>query len=649
MDRVGAGPNNAAVFAAGVPVERVPKPFVIGVGLAVLLLLATLLPGWLARSSERRAAAQAAQKAEQARRQVHHYEPQLELLAARASAESLKQADLDTLVERSRDALRAVTKAAADMAAQARDADRQRHVEPAKIPTLTIDAGGVRNAIAGFERTQAANRARLQQAASLAQQATSTSSKAPGVALAAGSVHLAKAGQALDEALRLQRELATARADALAIAHAWADENSDRAQFAALDVTETRAALQQTLEDLRKSQAEETDRREKLRAAVAEREQALSQTQAQLKQARTGLLTLQEVGFKPGDDAAFDAYRRKFTDLSARLVRLQEQEQWLSDGGRAGASFADDDPFAGAIQGGQPSEGLQELRARLAVAEEKAAHFEQAIAATEARIRAVESSSADAGRQEKHYAQRSAAVKARVDAAIEKLATLAKQAGEKQNAALDAAKAAESAFRNARTAVADWVRAARELQSQDPQRKNERLRAILADSGAEALAQSAEAAARTLHGRILVERVRALSAYLDTLQRITRAVRDAKFETAGIEQTLSAAREEALTALGEARDIYSKLADRSAPTQWVHQAALAGVHHLLAAVDLPNAARHLADATEAARQAVTRREQSPYMTLHVRLLNHLTGRAAPPAPAPTPQPGSGQNPEDSTD
>ncbi|GAG52636.1 unnamed protein product, partial [marine sediment metagenome] len=162
---------------------------------------------------------------------------------------------------------------------------------------------------------------------------------------------------------------------------------------------------------------------------------------------------------------------------------------------------------------------------------------------------------------------------------------------------------------------------------------------ISGDKFAGEAADSAEAQAKTLVGRILTERALGSGEYLDTLVRANQLMPGAEFDPSALQENFTQARDEAVSILNEAREGYERLAQKQSNTSWVHQASLATVYHLLWLIDEFNADQHRSNLLDQLGQTIENRQQSPHLQQQVALHVLLTGAAEPSRPE---QPSGGE-------
>lgn len=616
------------------------KPFVIGLVLAVVLLAASFLAPKLLQPATGPTTLAALKEAELARRQLHAYDASLPLVEAGSDIEQLKGADFETLTERSRDEFDTLGNKFNEHVRQAKATDRETGLAESDLRAVATTAGGVQSAVSSFERLLRENRTLLADAEKAARSAGQSDRAALGVRHVAGIVKLVEAAGLLADARQVRARLTTEQARAFAAAARWATTRDEMNHYAGLDVTNVRQDLERDLGEVKAAWSETQAEVDELTRVVAEREEALAALRAELEQARTERLSMEEVGFTVGDDASFEAYREEYLQVSRRLRELQDREQLLALGGIQGGSVVDDDLLGGRIEGGQTVVGLNELQRRLAVAQDKLERFTGAQQALEDQGSLVGLVADEAQTQQRNHQARLDALAAELEQILAQMAELAQQGYEKEDAALRAAREAAGAFGDAKSAVRRWIDAAQELQREkDPQRLNARLKRIVGDNLAGEFPTSAEAQARTLVGRIHTERALGLAAYLDTLRRINELRPGGELEVAKLQEDLNTARDAAIDELSKARGLYEPLAQRQTDTNWVHQASLAALYHLLGQIDVLNAQQHRSNLIGELGKAVEKRQQSPHLQTQVALYRLLTGGMEP-APQPGPQEGA---------
>jgi hypothetical protein len=596
--------------------------------LAVVILAVGFVAPALLPSTTGPDTLKALQDAELARRQLHGYDASLPLVETRSDVERLKEADFDQLVEQAQEEFEALRSQFAERVNQAKRVDRDHKMPESGLRALAVGPAGVRSSVSSFEKLLRENQRVLAEAVKNSRAASQTDRDALGVGEVAGAVKLVEAGRLLDEARQLRAELTAVQARAFAAASRWAAVRAERDYSAGLDVTAIRSGLDTDSQEIEVALTEARQESDRLANAVAQRQQELANVRAQLEEARRERLSLEQTGFTVGDDASFEAYRGRYLELSERLRMLQQQEQKLAFGGIEGLGAADDLP-EGELEGDEVY-GLDELQRRLAIAEDRLARYTGARKALKAQAGMVDTVGEQAQVRVGEYAARLETLAASVNELRDSMAQLAQQASEKEAAALGAAREAATAFGQAKSAVDRWTREANALQREkDAQRINERLKLITGDSFAAGFASNAEAQAKMLVGRIHTERALGLAAELDTLSRIKELVPGWEFEAGPLQDAFNTARDEAVSILNEAREVYQRLTQKETSTSWVHQASLATVYHLLWQIDEFNTEQHRSKLIDELGRVLAGRQQSPHLQEQVKLYASLTGGELP--------------------
>jgi DNA repair exonuclease SbcCD ATPase subunit len=634
-------------------------PFIIGVVIVAVVVAAGIVAPHL-RSSAAKEAEQARQDALLAERLLHRYDTRLPNVARLASTDILRQTDGEALVALTRpDPTREEPQTVAERLAELQQEssrrlrDLQAVAEREGLPAVDVQPlspgiGGLNRALAEFDRAVRDNEALLQEARQQANRARAGAGRdVLGVTQTAGMVEYTQAAELLAEAHRLRMEH-RARQARLLLARASASAYAATADYHdSVDVAPTVAQLQAGLAEVR-ARAQAADQETAgLQAQVAALREELAALDAQMKAAREELLTLEHSGFVAGDDQSFDQYRASYLAVSEHLRELQEREQLLRYGGRAGAQFAGDDLETAPLEGGEPRPGLEHLEPLAALAAETARRLHSAEAALEAHLDVVEQLEATASDAAQRYAELSGGAAGVQAPLLNEIMDLAQAAHEKEEQALRAASAAVTAFANSQQAARNWVNAAGTLQREkDAERTNERLRMILADKSIVNMGASAQASALMLVGRIYVQRIEANAAILHDLELFAEMGGSVDFPLDELDDQIAAAETAAFEQLQQAAELYQGLIDKIPPEiNWIPRAGLAGVFHLLARILPAEADGYLAQAAEQAGLATGGREQSPYLREHVRFRDHLRALSpdtlqptAEPAPAAADEP-----------
>jgi hypothetical protein len=605
--------------------ERIVRlPLIVGAGIVVLVLAAFIAAPQL-RSTAAKTAEQARDQATLAERALYQYNYGLPDVQRLAPPEELKTANLEALAEQAKADIEQGTKDLSKRLNDIRSQAQKAGLPAAQVSLPTADAGGLKRALTHYEQMLADNEQLLKQAMQDARAARQSGSSVLGVPQVAGMVEYARASRALCEASvlrdrqqQLQAELLLTNSQARGYAAALAGAEG-------MEMTAVVTGLQSDLAEVQKLAADSTARAEKLAAQVSEREQELAPITAEQSQVRDELLALENKGFNAGDDASFEAYRSQYQRLATRARELQEQEELLRLGGLRGARFADDDYENAEIQGGEEVLSLELLREMAAAAQEAAKRSGKAVTEMQQQIKAAEQSGQDAQAGAERYAELMKGLQARQEELRPQIDELAKKASEKEDEALKAAADAVSAFRTSQQAADNWMRDARELQSQrDPERVNPRLKMMLDDKAVPAMGSSAEAEALVLIGRIYAQRIDANRSLLTDLKQLQDNAEQADSATADLQAQIDNDAGEATTRLQNAIKIYDGLVNKvNSNTKWVPQAALAGVHTLLARINPSEAAAHLTDALECIQKSTSGHERSPYVQQYLDFQQHL--------------------------
>jgi hypothetical protein len=646
---------------SGPRMERIVRlPLIIGAGIVVLLLAAFIAAPQL-RSDAAKMAEQAQEQATLAERALYQYNCNLPELKRLAPPAELKQAELASIAEKAQPKIEPEKKDLAKRLSEIRSQAQKAGLPAPQVDIPVADANGLKRAIAYYEQMLAENEQLLKQAAKDARAAKQSGARVLGVPQVAGMVEYTRASRALAEAAVLRERQQQLQAELLRANSQMRVYQAAQGCAEAMEMTAVVTGLQNDLAEVQKLAADAAARAEKLAAQVSQREQELTPVTAEQNQVRDELLTLESKGFQAGDDASFESYRADYQRLSTRARELQEQEELLRLGGLRGAKFSGDDYQNAEIQGGEPVVSLQMLREEAAAAQAVATRTSKAVTELQQQITAAEKSGQDSQAGAERYAalvKESEAKQAELRPQIEELA---KQASEKEDEALKAAADAVSAFRVSQQAADGWMRDARELQSQrDPERVNPRLKMMLDDKAIPAMGSSAEAEALMLTGRIYAQRIEANRSLVDDLNQLqsdaeqpdeaeqaeqtdeaeqTDAAEQAdKPEQANKDEQADDATEaleaqiekdvaEATAKLQNAVKIYEGLVSKVTPsTKWVPQAALAGVHTLLARINPSEAAAHLSDALAKIQECTEGHERSPYVQAYLGFQEHLKQR-----------------------
>ncbi|TWT44540.1 hypothetical protein RAS1_09550 [Phycisphaerae bacterium RAS1] len=607
-------------------------PFLIGIGLAAVVAIAAFVSPTL-RSAESKAAVEAAEKAELARRQLARFDLLLPSAAARAPAADLKDATPAAL-EGAREAIQA--------AAQQASADLRRLNESAAAAGLATrqpepvgaDPGSVQRAAAALDAAVKVNDALLADALKAAREAKQIDNSPLIVASVLGAAEYTRSTQLLNQAGELRARLARELTNLLNEAAVWKRTRGSADYFRGLDSAATLGELK-AMRDALAAKKESRDAAAALAAQVSEREQALDKAKADLAKANAEIQALEARGFRAGDDASFAAYRTQHAAASQRIKQVQSEAQLLERGGRKGAELVGENLAEAEIRGGEAVVSLDQLRRQQAAADDRVAREAASAKAIEQQIKFLEQVSADAASARTRYAARLAELEAVQTALVEEIKQLATRATEKEQEALAAAQAAAAAFRDAQKAIDDWKRQAADVQATlDTAGTNERLKFITQRTRYAAhFGNGAEAAARMLAARVHAQRV-ASGASLIAKMGLFGEIRsgDFTFDASPFETALATARDEGVKSLEDARSKLEKLAT-PAETAWIAQAATAATFAIQLQLQTDPATQETlkASALDALGKALEKREQSPYLAAYVALRTHLQGGAAKPA------------------
>ncbi|MFN0135044.1 MAG: hypothetical protein ACKVS9_02890, partial [Phycisphaerae bacterium] len=232
-----------------------------------------------------------------------------------------------------------------------------------------------------------------------------------------------------------------------------------------------------------------------------------------------------------------------------------------------------------------------------------------------------------------------------LDKARARAEELSKAAAEIEDRALAAARDAGSQFAAAGSSVQQLRDPARKDQGEfDPQRKNPRLTMILGDDLVELQHTALAAESKALVGAILADRVTSLKAYRETLEQITQIVKGATYDKESLQTAIDAGFNEAVQALGDARQQLEPLATAGKPTTWIQQATLGCVLYKMAMLDKGAESQFMAGAIDNLTKAVSSREQSPFVSRELNALKIAVAGEAPPPTDSQPADGEPQTP-----
>ncbi len=603
---------------------------------AVILVLGALVPRLL--RGEQAKVEQAETQAVLAARRLSAYDPRMELIPLRVDPAALRQADVEALYKQASEAFGELSKQLSAIVRRARQSDQQTGLKPATaLPAGTLNAATVRRAAQELDKLLSANRKLLTEAARRAREAMQAAGDADVPGLAVGSARTSEATAHLATAQFRRARLAAARTETVLLAARAAELSARRLGTQSRDLGPLREALKQQQEDLSAQLAEHQRQIAELEQQIRQRRQRLAGLEQQIRQLDARRRALLDAGFAPGDDAAFEAYREQLAQLTAQLQQMQREQALLRDGGVRGARLPDD-LIRGTIEGGEPVQPLAWLESQLALHRDAAGRLETALKSIADQLRRLDGLEQNNATRSEALGKELAALREQIEKAWQRALELRTQAIQDEDKALSAARDAASAFDRARRAVENWQRQARDAQQQfDPERKNERLRQILADRMAEVLARASRAQALIIAARVAALRATSDQRLAQAAERIGHLVDGLSWDVSEIQKAADEARGTGVEQLGKAQQELTKARQRADVAQWVFDAQLAVVHVLLAELDPSNAAQHRSDAVEALRSAIEGREQAPYVQPFVRFYAHLTGGQSSAAPPQTPE------------
>ncbi len=605
------------------------RGFLIGLILGVGLLVAAVIVPQVLRPGAEVDADRAREDAELARRQLHQWNPGIDLLDARADLTALKEADTGALLgtEGARAAIESLQSNFSGQVSAARSIDRNSNLD-ASGQLQQVDPTSVSQAIEGFERFARENADKWAAAKANASKAGSAGGSVFGVPMIGGMTELAKARQLYGLATRVRTEMRAIQTQAVAAANRLARSRAELVHYRGLDPSETLATLKQDRERMEAELGEVRAEAERLRQTIGERDAELSQLLSQITSTRDQLLSLQSTGFQPGNESSFSGYRSQYRSVSERMRDLQKREHLLRWGGFEQGELDWDalliQDAEAVVEFDGPVIGHEELTRRLALLEDKIERYESGIGTLNEQADMATAIGASARRRVETY---TAAVEQDTEAlssALAQLASLAGEAIEQEDAALSAAQAALSQFQRSSSAAGKLVSDARKTQNEfDPQRLNERLKKQLADQRPEEMATTAQAEANTLIGRLYAERVRGLMGYRDSVAVIRQLGATVAFDEAAHEELLTAARTEGSNSLTAAIEAYTGLAEGGGATAWIFNAAKGSAEYLRGMLNPSEAAAYRANAQAALQAAVDQAGQSPYGRAYVLFLEQL--------------------------
>lgn len=609
-------------------------PILMGVVLAVVIAAGILVVPRLLHESQGAAAVRLSDKAGG---DIARFDPSLRGVAREVDADVLKAADADKLVTAAQAEFDAIAKQLSEAVARMKRQDgkvEKRGIKPTNLAPLSASASSVRAAITEFESARKQNYDLLSAAADDARKALAEGKQAPAVAQMAGAVAMARAWDALFDARAAREAGSVALARLVALAQDIKQQQAEADQFSAFDPAAALKALSADAAEIEQQLAAAQSLSTTLTTQVDQLKRERDEVRAQLQQGRAALLSLEERGFRPGDDAAFGAFRQQYQEQSARLVSLAEREQLLTAGGLKGGALKGDDTLSAPIEGAEPFSGLDELSLRLAAAQDQVKRLTQARQSLADMVRQVDERAKNSQTLQKAYTDRIAALRAELDKTRTQASELAQAAFAKESAALDAARAAEKAYADAASASSAFINAASQLKNSfDAAGKNERLALILRkDPTSPLIGPALQAEARLLTGRIFAFRAAGLFDYLNALTRVAENVPSVTFDSEERAKELATAQQEGAAAINQALTTFQNQAGATTPTSWMPQAAVAYAYHLLSlltpeAINPTENAKLRALAREALAKAIAKNEKNPRLRAHVSFLEHLMGSA----------------------
>ncbi len=605
-------------------------PVLIGLVLTVIIAASWVVAPRL-RSEEAFTADAARERAELAQRKLSRHSATAAHLGHIVNEPAFEGADLAAAAERAGEMIQDANKRLSPEVGRAIENARLSGLPELQVVQTTATESGLRQAVKGFRDAQQANEALLASALADAKAAAAENDRALGVQFTLGLVESRRAAELLGAAEEIRNELAGQRVALLSSAIRLKEDEGRADYFNGIEVTEVINGLRRDQAELDQLKVDAGKELATMRTELEQREAELAKTESALRDARARLIGLEQRGFRAGDDASFAAYREEYQRISDELRILEEQELEQRHGVRRGATLAGEDLLESEIVGGEPTDGVEKMRTRLEIAEERAKRLgtaQESIAATIAAWSdATEKARADAQRIRTHIDE----LRTAQTAIVESITKLNAAAVEKEDQALAAANAATRAFQSAQAALDNWVSTAQEAQQLDTNGKNERLKLITGDQYYRLVAASAEAAGLALEGRIYAIIIEANQALIDDMKLYATLDEKFTFDDTPFQERINTSRTAALDKLGKAVEAYSqKLTRGPDATKWVPQATLATVHQLIGRIAPERAAEQKQKALDTLGQALAKREQSPYLREYVRLREFLGGAAPPP-------------------
>ena len=619
------------------------KPIITGFALAIVFIAVMfVVPTFMPRATKTETL-KALREAELARRQLTAFDPTMPLAAQQSDLEQLKQADLGQLTERSPEAFAALQSDFNRVVQNAKSLDRRSGLGDTALRPVSPGTAAVN----GFQQAVQANDKLLTEAVRNAKSASQADQNALGVGQIVGFAKLTEADNTLAAARPLRTDLAAALDRMLLLAVRCSELQALNEHYAGLDLTDVAKTLTEDLAEVGTRIDATNAELNAVDEMISKSRQAVEEIRTQLREKQDARLLLEQAGFDVADTAAFEKFRDEYERLSRELDALQTREQLLTQGGILGGVFTGDDLVSGEIQDGESVVGLSELEGKATLLRTTLERLEKARASLDAQRALVTGLTDDSKSLRAACDEKMSAAKAEFDAVRARAAELAQQGFEREDVALRAAREAASGFKTAKNASNQWKNGASTLQREhDPQKLNERLKLIISDEAGGLAAESGEAQATALAGRILTERALALQGYLNLATRTLELLPDAELDVTALRENYTQAHDDAIQTLNAAREMYTQLAQKQASAAWIHKSSLATIHALLAQVDETNAARHRGDLLALLGEILNGRQQYPYLQQQVMLFSALGGSAAPaPQPlTPTPEPAPAETP-----
>jgi hypothetical protein len=615
----------------------VKSPLLVGIVLLLAISAAAVFGPQILPASNARSQADALAQADLAARRLYRVSPQLlqlqlaadpaalqdsEFLAAAAEA---AQAKLDELQKASRQRVRNV------------GADLERSGVPA--PDVTLPPLNAQSALRGYQDLIKANEQLLSGAEAAARSASADGRDALGPAQMTAMAASVRAHGALAEAAALRVKQDRLQNRLVALADQYLDARSMAERYRGRDVEPILAQLRTDRADLEALLNVTRADAAALAEAVDARRIELEELGTSMRSVQNQLETLQQQGFKAGDDASFETYRDRFLSRSRELRALEAREQELRYGGKTGAYLAGPDPASAEVVGGETVFGLSELERRLDIAQQRLAILEHGDAALADHIDFVVAFGRQATGQVDQQSQRMTALESDIATLSKQITDTAAVAFEKEDAALQAARAAERGFSQSQQAARGYINDLRQLQNDsDPERKNPRINIVVGDQYLGQYGRAGQASAQLLVAQIHGQRARAIGSLLADVELLSRMQvlnhpqTNLTFDTEPFTEPYNNAQSEALQALDSARSLFDNLRTGLPPaTQWVPLGGLAAAQYTTGLLSPDGMATWANQAFESINAAVQNREASPYLKPYVRFRNLFSGAAEPPA------------------